>query len=231
MFIIEGDKIVRDTLQNNVVKIELLAATPEWLKKNNKLVVDVGEIYETDLDILGRISSFETPPHVIATLLIPGTEVDYAEVNDSLSLGLDDIQDPGNLGTIIRTADWFGIKNVFCSRGCADLYNPKVIQASMGAIFNVKVHHTGLKELLGRLSEYEDFSILGTYMNGVSINEMKPVKRGIILFGNESRGLSDDYAGIINRKITITPVHPGRVHVESLNVASSVAAVLALITR
>jgi TrmH family RNA methyltransferase len=168
---------------------------------------------------------------VIAVIDIPEVNVDFIEVARSLCIGLYHIQDPGNLGTIIRTADWFGIRNIFCSPGCADIYNPKVIQASMGAILNVKIHYTDFHELLGRLSGIQNFTIIGTYMQGVPIRQVTTIRTGILLFGNESRGISDEYRHFINRQVTIPPVNAARIHVESLNVASSVAIMLATMTN
>jgi TrmH family RNA methyltransferase len=226
-FLAEGDKIVSDVLRNGIKNASAIASTPEWLKDNISLTGSVKEIYEASLQDLGKISSFETAPDVIGLFDIPEYVPDFDEIGQLFSIGLDSIQDPGNLGTIIRTADWFGISNIFCNHGCADVYNPKTIQASMGAVFNVKVHYTDLYELLGRLSDLKNYTVIGTYLNGEHLNNLKDLKKGIMLFGNESRGIATEYSRYIKNRVTIPPFNTGRVHVESLNVASSVAIALA----
>jgi len=230
-FIAEGDKIVSDTIRNGKSGISMLAATTEWLDANRELAGQVKEVYEANIDDLGRISSFETAPPVIAVFDISAYSPDYIEISESLSIGLDSLQDPGNLGTIIRTADWFGIGTIFCSPGCADVYNPKTIQASMGAVFNVKVHYIDFNVLFERLSLFANYIIAGTFMQGELVSSIKGVRNGMLLFGNESRGINGVYDKFITKRVTIPPVNTGRIHVESLNVASSVAAALAMITE
>lgn len=150
-------------------------------------------------------------------------------ISQTLCIGLDNIQDPGNLGTIIRTADWFGINQVICSEGCADRYNPKVIQASMGAIMNVNVYYADLVRMLVELSQDPGYHIAGTFMHGTAVNKAKSITKGMILFGNESRGISDELLPCINQRLTVPPGRDDNMHVESLNVASSVAVVLAML--
>jgi TrmH family RNA methyltransferase len=229
-FIAEGDKIVRDTLQNQTIDINTLIATDEWLAANSTLTKKVKYIYNANPSDLDRISTFETSPPVIILLDIPHITPDFTEIEHTFSLALDNIQDPGNLGTIIRTADWFGIRNVFCSPLCADLYNPKVIQSSMGAVFNIKVHYSEFEELFKQLSSNKDYTIAGTFMKGDLVSELKGTKNGIIVFGNESQGIKGSYTVYIKKQVTIPAGKPERIHVESLNVASSVAATLALIS-
>jgi TrmH family RNA methyltransferase len=231
-FIIEGDKIVKDTLQEINIKIDQIIATPLWLSVNRTLITpSVREVFEADIADISRITSFETAPPVIALLDMPQISKDFEGIFGTLSIALDSIQDPGNLGTIIRTADWFGIGNIFCSEGCTDIYNPKVIQASMGSIFHVNVQVTDLLDLLKKSAGYADFISAGTFMHGTALHDIKPLKKGIILFGNESRGISGEYAAFIKQRITIPPVYTGRTHVESLNVASSVAITLAILAN
>jgi TrmH family RNA methyltransferase len=228
----EGDKIVKDILRGGKVTVTEVIATGTWIRDNQAILnTHVKLVTEADSADLSRITTLETPPPVIAVLDIPETRVDHKEVKGSLSIALDNIQDPGNLGTIIRTADWFGIRNIFCTTGCADMYNPKVIQASMGAILNVKVHYTDFQDLLNQYSQVPDFSISGTFIEGTSVFSVRPVKCGIILFGNESRGISNDYLPYISERIAIPAASENRTHVESLNVASSVAVVCALMKR
>ncbi len=231
-FIIEGDKIVRDIIGDGQVTTRQLFATSDWLNRNHAILHHTaGEVGEADITDLARITALETPPAVIAVLDIPQTAMDREEVTHSLSVALDNVQDPGNLGTIVRTANWFGINNVFCSEGCADIYNPKVIQASMGAILNVKVHYVDLPDILEQYSKIQDFIISGTFMEGTAVFTIKPAERGIILFGNESRGISNDYMHFISQRITIPAAFENRSHVEALNVASSVAIGCAVIEQ
>jgi TrmH family RNA methyltransferase len=231
-YVVEGDKIVRDILSHHPLAIQLLVATGEWLSCNpvNNRTGKM-EIAEADGNDFSRISSLETPPEVMAVLDIPGTTVDHEVLNDSLTIALDNIRDPGNLGTIIRTADWFGISNILCSNSCADCYNPKVVQASMGALPNVRVHYTDLKDLFAKLSGSEDFAVYGTFLDGQPVFDIKPSRKGILVFGNESRGISDELLPFITSRITIPPRIASRHHVESLNVASAVAIICAVFVK
>jgi RNA methyltransferase, TrmH family len=226
LFVLEGDKIVRDALQNKNAAIKELVAEKGWIEENRGLLESFkGEIAEAESADLSRISSLESPPPVIAIHKMFAEQPYGKEIEASVSIGLNNIQDPGNLGTIIRTADWFGVGNIFCTPDCVELYNPKVIQASMGAIFNVRVHYVDLERTLKAFSRIPDFTIAGTYMEGTSLWKTPPLKRGIVVFGNESRGISANYNTCITHRITIPP--NGTNHVESLNVASSLAIVLA----
>ncbi len=225
----EGNKLVTDLLQKPGQDVILIAATAEWLESNKHLHGKIDEVYECTPTDLEKISSFDTPPSAIAVVPYRNYEPVYPQVQTSLSLALDTVQDPGNLGTIIRTADWFGVESIFCNEGCADRYNPKVIQSSMGSVFNVKIHYVDFMELFQKISTYSNFPVIGTYMNGEQVSELKGLSKGMLVFGNESRGISLSYSGFINRKVTIPPYHSDRFHVESLNVASSVAVTLGII--
>jgi TrmH family RNA methyltransferase len=223
-FIIEGDKIIRDLLSRNEVLIRELIATPSWISRNHSLIGKKAlETIEAGEQELSRISSFETPPPVMALIDIPKITIDHQKLADYLSIGLDGIQDPGNLGTIIRTADWYGISDILCSQDCADCFNPKVIQASMGAIMNVSVHYVNLHDTLQILSVHPGYTICGTFMKGESLFSMKPVSSGLIMFGNEARGISKELDSFISKRITIPSSNLSKSRVESLNVASAVA--------
>ncbi|MFO7368795.1 MAG: RNA methyltransferase [Bacteroidales bacterium] len=231
-FVVEGDKIVKDSILKSRAIPDILIANSTWLKENKSFTeISVPEILEAGNEDLARITSLETPPPVMAVFGMPDPETGCERAETSLSIALDTIQDPGNLGTIIRIADWFGIKSIYCSTGCADIYNPKTVQASMGALFNVQVCYTDLKALLEQCRQTPDFPVLGTFMQGTSVHEAGKVRRGMILFGNESRGISADLFPFINSRITIPAASNNPAHVESLNVASSVAVVCALITE
>lgn len=231
-FVVEGDKIVKDSILKSKAIPDILIANNTWLKENKSFTLcSVPEILEAENEDLARITSLETPPPVMAVFHIPDPETRCDRAESSLSIALDTIQDPGNLGTIIRIADWFGIKNIYCSPGCADIYNPKTVQASMGALFNVQVCYTDLKDLMEKVSQTKGFPIFGTFMQGASVHEIGKVSRGILLFGNESRGISADLVPYISTRITIPPGNDNPAHVESLNVASSVAVLCALIAE
>lgn len=225
-FLVEGDKIVRDLMRANQAFIRQLIATPVWLSENRIVSSShIQDILEAELTEISRISSLETPPPVIALLDLPEVTYNDDEVSSSISIALDAIQDPGNLGTIIRTADWFGIRNIFCNEACADCYNPKVVQVSMGAILHVGVHYVDLAEFLAGFSRKPDFTVYGTYMDGIPVMSVTPTKHGIIVFGNESRGISMEISPLIGQRLTIPPGTTEHGRVESLNVSSAVAIV------
>jgi RNA methyltransferase, TrmH family len=225
-FVVEGDKIIQELVQNKSHVIRHLIGTPAWFAGNSVMPSPfIQEISETNAADIKRISSLETPPEVLALLDIAQPILDRGEVLSSISIALDTIQDPGNLGTILRTADWFGIRNVFCNDACADCFNPKVVQASMGALFNVKVHYVSLPEFLAELTSQPGFGIYGTFMDGQPLNACKPEQPCIVVFGNESRGISGSVASCIRHRITIPPGGSIHRHVESLNVSAAVAVV------
>ena len=149
---------------------------------------------------------FEQPHYTFSANIFKG----------KLSLALDNIQDPGNLGTIVRLADWFGIEHIICSNGTVDIYNPKAIQATMGAISRVKVHYTDLPSFL---SKQKETPIYGTFLNGNDMYQEELTPDGIIVMGNEGNGISEQTATCINRRLYIPNYPKGRATSESLNVA------------
>jgi TrmH family RNA methyltransferase len=157
--------------------------------------------------------------------------LDMKELTDTWSIALDTIQDPGNLGTIIRSADWFGVRHIICSEGCADFFNPKVIQASMGAVLRVKVHYGDLAAIMKNYTSELSLPVYGTFMEGTPVYDIPVAKGGMVVFGNESRGISADLVPYIQTRITIPPGKTGASHIESLNVASSVAVVCSVVSR
>lgn len=230
-FMMEGDKIVTDSLRGRNSVIREIIALPEWISVHQPALSGFkGEVHETDSITLGKLTSLETVPPVLAVLDYFEYNINENEILSTVSLALDTIQDPGNLGTIIRTADWFGVKNIFCSPGCADIYNPKVIQASMGAILNVRIHYVDLVGYLGKLNGIDGFEIRGTYMQGSPLWNMQTIRKGMVIFGNESKGISDGVTQYIHQRINIPAASDLSEHVESLNVATSVAVVLAFNT-
>lgn len=231
-FIMEGDKIVSDILKEGKNTIRQLIASEEWLRNNNRLISgQAEEVTVADSDDLERISSLETPPPVIAVLDMFEHTLDINELSDVWCIALDTIQDPGNLGTIIRSADWFGIRHIICNEGCADCFNPKVIQASMGAILRVKVYYGDLETIVKKYASGLSLPVYGTFMEGIPVYSIPAEKGGMVVFGNESRGISADLIPLIQTRITIPPGNRGDSHIESLNVASSVSVVCSVISR
>ncbi len=216
LFLAEGDKIVRDLLCSDI-KSEAILCSSEILQvisfPNNAI-----NIIECDSSEIKKISSLSTPTEVIGIFSIPEKNIDKSKIKENLSLVLDDIQDPGNMGTIIRIADWFGINNIFCSKGCVDVYNPKTVQASMGAISKINVVYCNLDELI---SEYinEDFPVYGAFLEGDNIYSIDLKDRGFIVVGNEGQGISQKISSLVSQKINIPPYSVSETASESLNVA------------
>jgi TrmH family RNA methyltransferase len=179
---------------------------------------------------LKRASFQETPQQVLAVFKQLTYEVDVNEVaRKQLCLVLDDVQNPGNLGTIVRLADWFGIEHIFCSKGCADIYNPKTVQATMGGIARVQVHEADLPELLSRLDK--DIPVYGTFLDGENMYGKELENRGLIVMGNEGKGVSKEVAAFVTERLYIPNYPEGRETSESLNVAIATAIVCAEFRR
>ncbi len=149
---------------------------------------------------------------------VPRYRLDVHSLKGHLVLAMDDVQNPGNMGTIIRLADWFGITDIICSKASADCFNPKVVQATMGAILRVRVHYTELCPLLERAAK-EGMPVYGTFLEGENIYRSELANEGIIVMGNEGRGISKEVAHIVNRKLFIPPYPADCRTSESLNVA------------
>ena len=232
VFVAEGHKLVGDLL--DVFECKYLAATSEWLSANAAWVdcqrrsgVEVDEVTDEELK---RASFQETPQQVLAVFKQLTYEVDVNEVaRKQLCLVLDDVQNPGNLGTIVRLADWFGIEHIFCSKGCADIYNPKTVQATMGGIARVQVHEADLPELLSRLDK--DIPVYGTFLDGENMYGKELENRGLIVMGNEGKGVSKEVAAFVTERLYIPNYPEGRETSESLNVAIATAIVCAEFLR
>jgi RNA methyltransferase, TrmH family len=224
LFILEGDKMVTEVLVNHNLEVSDLIATQDWLLRNRYLlhkgIREVTEVTETEFR---RITLFESPAAVMIVMPMPVMVYDEKDLAGQLSVCLDTIQDPGNLGTIIRTADWFGIRNIFCSLGCADCFNPKVVQSSMGSVLRVKIHYTELDLLLSNLHRLDHYKVYGSYLEGKSIYGEELTTSGMLVFGNESKGIHPSLRHFIHQPLTIPsfPSYDG--HVESLNVSAAVA--------
>ena len=209
LFVAEGPKVVGDLLRHGF-KPKRVFATDSYVP-----VVPTAITYVTD-DELRKISFLQHPQQVLAVFPIPSsTEIAKPE---GLSLALDGIQDPGNLGTIIRIADWFGIDHIYCSLETADAWNPKVVQATMGSIARVNIHYTDLTSLL----VHTELPVYGTLLDGESIYTQELTREGIIVMGNEGNGISPSVRPLVNRRLLIPNYRQGDA-AESLNVAVATA--------
>ena len=218
VFLAEGPKLVGDLLGH--FPCRFLAATPFWFQEHPG--IDASELVEVSQEDLSRASLLKTPQQVLAIFEQPQYTLDPEAVRSSLCLALDDVQDPGNLGTIIRLADWFGVEHIFCSAGTADVYNPKTVQATMGALARVKVHYCSLPQHIESLT---DIPVYGTFLNGNIIYTESLSAHGLIVMGNEGKGVSPEVEKLINKKLYIPNYPQERETSESLNVAIATAVV------
>ena len=216
LFIAEGKKLVFDLLKSEIVASELFCTkqiASEIISYKHELKIEVA--YKEELS---RISFLKTTPEIIGVFKIPKSAIDWNEIKDNLTLVLDAIQDPGNLGTIVRLADWFGIRNIICSEDCADLFSPKVVQSTMGALSRVKVHYVSLPEFMTK-ARLSNMPIYGTFMEGENLYKCDLTANGLLVMGNEGNGISENTTSYISRKINIPSYPIGVATSESLNVA------------
>jgi len=216
-FLAEGPKLVGELLMAGNCRVVQLYALKEWIDANPGASRDI-EITEVSTGELEKISQLATPNQVIGVIEKMKWK-DELNVKGTISLVLDNIQDPGNMGTIIRLADWFGINTIFCSVDCADVYNPKVVQASMGSISRVRVEYM---DILSLLKKNKEMRIYAAVLNGRDITKMEKLHEGIIVIGNESKGINEEILKIANVQITI----PGKGKAESLNAGVAAGIIL-----
>ena len=173
-------------------------------------------------DEIRKVSFLQHPQDVLALFELPEIEeLPVEQLRDHLTLALDDVQDPGNLGTIIRLADWFGIEHILCNQGTADAYSPKVVQATMGSIARVKLHYTNLAEYLEQLQDA--VPVYGTFLDGNNLYAEKLSPSGIIIMGNEGNGISEQVERYVTKRLLIPSYPAERPTAESLNVAIATA--------
>lgn len=230
MFVIEGDKLVREFLLAGN-RVALLAGKPEWIDGEPEAVIaGADEIVTVSYDDLRRISSLRTPHNVLAVAPMTAHRWSDDLTAGKLTLALECVQDPGNLGTIIRIAAWFGIGNIICSPESVDFYNPKVIQATMGAFMHVTVWYRPLDELLER-AVGEGITVYGATTDGAVVYDTALGHEGIIVLGNESKGISERILKYVTERITIPG--PGRplAGLESLNVSMAAAIICSEFAR
>lgn len=222
LFIAEGDKLVEEILSSH------LRVRKVYTTRSDMSGAVIEQIDRRDME---RISALKTATTTIAVVEQPRHKLKISNLDGRLTLALDGVQNPGNLGTIIRLADWFGIEDILCTKECADCYNPKVVQATMGAILRVRVHY--VDDLATMLTSLKDkgMAIYGTLLDGQSIYTTNLRQEGIIVMGNEGRGLSDACRTAVSHKLLIPPYPATRSTSESLNVAMATGIVLAEFRR
>jgi TrmH family RNA methyltransferase len=206
LFVAEGPKVVGDLLRAGYVARSIFSTTE---RPNAQLITD---------DELRKLSFLQHPQEVLAVFEIPLTS-NPSPLTSNLSLALDGVQDPGNLGTIIRIADWFGIQTIFCSEGTADCYNPKVVQATMGSLAHVHILYIDLEVFLKSV----DCPIYGTLLDGQNIYQQELSTGGIIVMGNEGNGISPAIRKLVTHKLLIPNYNTAGETAESLNVAIATA--------
>jgi TrmH family RNA methyltransferase len=213
LFVAEGPKIVGELVQLTPGRIERIYALKEWIEKSPDLdKLNVTQVSEAELE---KISDLKTPNQVVAVI----KQFEEKEFDaSSFTLYLDTIQDPGNLGTIIRTADWFGVKQVVCSKDCADLYNPKLIQATMASIARVSVYYDEANNWLQK----QKVPVYAATLDGDSLYDQPKKMNGVLIIGNESKGISAGVLALATQKITI----PQKGDAESLNAAVAAGVIL-----
>lgn len=221
LFLVEGNKMVEEALLSGF-QIELLVCTSDFNQEYSANFAQVSELIETDTESIRKASLQQNPQNALAIVRQPPITDLPTDLTKELVLCLDFIQDPGNLGTILRIADWFGISTVICSENTVDTFNPKVVQASMGAIFRTKTWHTRLPEFLGAALQNQ-IPVYGTFLEGNTIYSEILSDHGIILLGNEGKGISPEAASFVTRKLYIPSYSVGKIHPESLNVAVAAA--------
>ncbi len=232
LFVAEGPKMMEELLPH--WQPAYIAMTEDWAEAYEQLLKTVnGRTHGTETDIitqaeLERASLMRTPQQVLALFPIPKSEERLCDIaSKELCLALDNVQDPGNVGTIIRLADWFGIGHVFCNSETADIFAPKAVQATMGAISRVHVHYIDLYKELSR----SDAPKYGTHLSGDNIYEKTLTDHGTIIMGNEGKGISKEIESLVDNKLYIPPYPTERNKVESLNVAIATAIVCAEFRR
>lgn len=217
LFIAEGVKVVQELL-NSYFELQELYSTQRGFT-----TVPDEKITHINAAELKKISALTTPNTCLAVFKIPNEK---QPVNKGLIMALDDVRDPGNMGTIIRLCDWFGIENIICSENSVDMYNPKVVQATMGSLARVNVAYTNLSAYIAE----SGLPIYGTFMDGENIYTQNLPAEGIIVMGNESNGISDAVAKLVTEKIAI-PRFGKLQETESLNVATAAGIILSEFKR
>ncbi len=231
LFVVEGLKNVLE-LAHSAFVTEALITTENWLKVNAwpDALAEIQPEWVTEKE-MAQLSSLSTPPGLLAIAQIPPQETVTINLNESFTLVLDGIHDPGNLGTILRSAEWFGFQPVVCSDDCVDVFNSKVVQASMGSVFHVPVAYRALTELFAQAKE-ENVPVCGAVLQGDSLYTM-PVSasKGIIVIGSESHGIREEHLPFLDYSISIPNFSAGTHQAESLNASIATAVILSELRR
>lgn len=225
-FVAEGNKLVADML--HAFECDLLIAKPSWMATQGD--IPAKELLEADDEDICKASFLKNPQDVLAVFKRPVWSLEAVDPAKQLIIALDGIQDPGNLGTIIRLADWFGIEHIVCSQDTADVFSPKTVQATMGALVHVKVHYTDLPAYL-QAQIGKNIPLYGTFLDGENMYTKELSETGIIIMGNEGNGIRPDIEALINEKLYIPNYPQERETSESLNVAIATAVVCAEFRR
>jgi RNA methyltransferase, TrmH family len=226
-FIVEGEKMVGELLSGRAFVVDHLFGTQRWAENNAAMLQPFLDNFNLVTDAeLAKISTLSTPNAVLAIVEMPAIDSIPVPSNDELCLYLDGLQDPGNLGTILRIADWFGVGTVFCSPDCVDVYSPKVVQATMGAIFRIKTQEIDIEQLL---QERPEWPVLGAILDGDDVFSIVPPTRGLLVIGNEGRGIRPETAARLTQRVSISRHPAGRA--ESLNAAVATGILLAVLRR
>lgn len=231
LFVAEGDKLVREYLQSSFEVVSVYADN-EWLRRHGTLIGSGTESAGAVARDLERMSSLVTAPEVLAVVKVPQQVIDPAELLNGITLVLDGIRDPGNMGTIIRTADWFGVQHIIASDDCAEHWNPKVVQASMGSLTRVKIVNRSLEEFFSAMQAAAKQkgapvpAVFGTFMEGENIYKAELPGNAMIVIGNEANGIREATEASISRKISVPSFNTASHKPESLNAAIATALVL-----
>lgn len=228
LFLAEGEKVAQEVCFSNFfvkgiyyIKEKVSAKTAEHINKmKQRQGCDVFEVSDKEMS---RISALKTHTPILMVVRMP--KMKFTHSGGKLIIALDNVQDPGNMGTIIRIADWFGIHDILCSENCADVFNPKVVQATMGAITRVRVHYVPLYDTLKMLASAGE-AIFGTFLEGdIIYSSGVSGASGVIVMGNEGKGISTEIVSLVTRKLFIPPFPVDEPSSESLNVAVATAVV------
>jgi len=221
LFLVEGDKMVLE-LAKSPIRIAELIVTGEFEKLVNEHELNAETVTYANKEELRKVSQLKTPQNSLAVCYIPKQKAIPETLEEDLTIYLDGIQDPGNMGTILRICDWFGIQNIFCSEETVDPFNPKVIQASMGSFARVAVTECSFIQLK-TVAKRSNVTIYGTFMEGANVYTQNPPKKSVLVMGNEGNGISKKIADSVDQKISIPNFSETPQKAESLNVSVATA--------
>ena len=223
LFVAEGNKLVAEMIP--FFECEWLIAHTTWMATQGN--IPAKELIIADEEDIRKVSLLKNPQDVLAVFRYPSYKIEEVNPSDKLVLALDGIQDPGNLGTIIRLADWFGIEHIVCSPDTVDAFGPKAMQASMGALTRVKIHYINLEAFLWK----HDVPLYGTLLDGNNIYEETLSSNGVIIMGNEGNGIRPAVESLVNKRLYIPHFPPEHQSPDSLNVAIATAIICAEFRR